>query len=152
MLEIWSVWLESVGISRDWCQIREFQYLTDYLWKLTFSFWTLLFTMNSSSKTDVVAVMNHSLIHSPEKRAVGQQTFEGVSKWVLPCPMCVWLRGSPLFDSEPAFSYFRTGFFRLTDHGLEEISSCRQKGFHPHSKDPPLFCVCIPVEEAGATL
>ncbi|MBZ3890260.1 STAM-binding protein [Sciurus carolinensis] len=36
-----------------------------------------------------------------------------------------------------------TGFFKLTDHGLEEISSCRQKGFHPHSKDPPLFCVCI---------
>ena len=35
-----------------------------------------------------------------------------------------------------------TGFFRLTDHGLEEISSCRQKGFHPHSKDPPLFCSC----------
>ncbi|KAB1267318.1 STAM-binding protein [Camelus dromedarius] len=34
-----------------------------------------------------------------------------------------------------------TGFFRLTDHGLEEISSCRQKGFHPHSKEPPLFCV-----------
>ncbi|XP_054100791.1 STAM-binding protein isoform X7 [Callithrix jacchus] len=33
-----------------------------------------------------------------------------------------------------------TGFFKLTDHGLEEISSCRQKGFHPHSKDPPLFC------------
>ncbi|XP_074141553.1 STAM-binding protein [Sminthopsis crassicaudata] len=35
-----------------------------------------------------------------------------------------------------------TGFFRLTDHGLEEISSCRQKGFHPHCKDPPLFCTC----------
>ncbi|KAM6220546.1 STAM-binding protein [Rhynchocyon petersi] len=35
-----------------------------------------------------------------------------------------------------------TGFFKLTDHGLEEISSCRQKGFHPHSKDPPLFCSC----------
>ncbi|NIG61196.1 STAM-binding protein [Pontoporia blainvillei] len=35
-----------------------------------------------------------------------------------------------------------TGFFRLTDHGLEEISSCHQKGFHPHSKDPPLFCSC----------
>ncbi|XP_012513669.1 PREDICTED: STAM-binding protein [Propithecus coquereli] len=35
-----------------------------------------------------------------------------------------------------------TGFFKLTDHGLKEISSCRQKGFHPHSKDPPLFCSC----------
>uniref|UniRef100_M3Y8P0 JAB1/MPN/MOV34 metalloenzyme domain-containing protein n=1 Tax=Mustela putorius furo TaxID=9669 RepID=M3Y8P0_MUSPF len=43
-----------------------------------------------------------------------------------------------------------TGFFKLTDHGLEEISSCRQKGFHPHSKDPPLFCVRIYIEEIGA--
>ncbi|KAM4677138.1 LOW QUALITY PROTEIN: STAM-binding protein [Discoglossus pictus] len=33
-----------------------------------------------------------------------------------------------------------TGFFKLTDHGMEEISTCRQKGFHPHCKDPPLFC------------
>lgn len=65
--------------------------------------------------------------------------------------VCV-IEGTPLLGSGPAFSYFRTGFFRLTDHGLEEISSCRQKGFHPHSKDPPLFCVCIPVEEAAATL
>lgn len=24
---------------------------------------------------------------------------------------------------------------------MEEISSCRQKGFHPHCKDPPLFIV-----------
>ncbi|XP_061586681.1 STAM-binding protein-like A [Cololabis saira] len=31
------------------------------------------------------------------------------------------------------------GYFRLTDRGTEEISSCKQKGFHPHSKDPPLF-------------
>ncbi|NXA75419.1 STABP protein, partial [Thryothorus ludovicianus] len=28
--------------------------------------------------------------------------------------------------------YQETGFFKLTEHGLEEISSCRQKGFHPH--------------------
>ncbi|XP_053574105.1 STAM-binding protein [Bombina bombina] len=35
-----------------------------------------------------------------------------------------------------------TGFFKLTDHGMEEISACRQKGFHPHCKDPPLFCAC----------
>ncbi|XP_061448617.1 STAM-binding protein isoform X2 [Rhineura floridana] len=38
--------------------------------------------------------------------------------------------------------YQETGFFKLTDHGMEEISSCRQKGFHPHSKDPPLFTTC----------
>ncbi|XP_032304767.1 STAM-binding protein isoform X2 [Coturnix japonica] len=38
--------------------------------------------------------------------------------------------------------YQETGFFKLTEHGLQEISSCRQKGFHPHSKDPPLFTTC----------
>ncbi|KAF3695396.1 STAM-binding protein-like A [Channa argus] len=31
------------------------------------------------------------------------------------------------------------GYFRLTDRGTDEISSCKQKGFHPHSKEPPLF-------------
>ncbi|XP_077942390.1 STAM-binding protein-like A isoform X1 [Gasterosteus aculeatus] len=31
------------------------------------------------------------------------------------------------------------GYFRLTDRGTSEISTCKQKGFHPHSKDPPLF-------------
>ncbi|XP_051010766.1 STAM-binding protein [Acomys russatus] len=35
-----------------------------------------------------------------------------------------------------------TGFFKLTDYGLQEISTCRQKGFHPHGRDPPLFCDC----------
>uniref|UniRef100_W5KDA0 STAM binding protein b n=1 Tax=Astyanax mexicanus TaxID=7994 RepID=W5KDA0_ASTMX len=33
----------------------------------------------------------------------------------------------------------QTGYFRLTDYGMEEISTCTQKGFHPHSKEPPLF-------------
>ncbi|XP_019961235.2 STAM-binding protein-like A [Paralichthys olivaceus] len=31
------------------------------------------------------------------------------------------------------------GYFRLTDRGTDEISTCKEKGFHPHSKDPPLF-------------
>lgn len=31
------------------------------------------------------------------------------------------------------------GYFRLTDRGTDEISTCKQKGFHPHSKEPPLF-------------
>lgn len=43
--------------------------------------------------------------------------------------------------TELLFLCSRTGFFKLTEHGLEEISSCRQKGFHPHPKDPPLFTV-----------
>ncbi|XP_055360416.1 AMSH-like protease isoform X2 [Betta splendens] len=34
-----------------------------------------------------------------------------------------------------------TGVFRLTGLGMSEVSGCRLKGFHPHSKDPPLFTV-----------
>ncbi|XP_027882928.1 AMSH-like protease isoform X1 [Xiphophorus couchianus] len=34
------------------------------------------------------------------------------------------------------------GVFRLTGAGMLEVSRCRQKGFHPHSKEPPLFMVC----------
>ncbi|XP_028826137.1 AMSH-like protease isoform X2 [Denticeps clupeoides] len=35
-----------------------------------------------------------------------------------------------------------TGVFRLTSCGMGEVAACRLKGFHPHSKDPPLFTVC----------
>ncbi|XP_058823072.1 STAM-binding protein [Topomyia yanbarensis] len=36
--------------------------------------------------------------------------------------------------------YDETGFFCLTpSYGLDYISQCRQSGFHPHPKDPPLF-------------
>lgn len=41
------------------------------------------------------------------------------------------------------FFFFRTGYFRLTDYGMEEISTCTQKGFHPHPKEPPLFIVSV---------
>uniref|UniRef100_A0A8C9TTD3 STAM binding protein like 1 n=1 Tax=Scleropages formosus TaxID=113540 RepID=A0A8C9TTD3_SCLFO len=34
-----------------------------------------------------------------------------------------------------------TGVFRLTSSGMGEVGNCRMKGFHPHSKDPPLFSV-----------
>uniref|UniRef100_A0A8C9ZBU0 STAM binding protein like 1 n=1 Tax=Sander lucioperca TaxID=283035 RepID=A0A8C9ZBU0_SANLU len=34
-----------------------------------------------------------------------------------------------------------TGVFRLTGPGMSEVSGCRLKGFHPHSKEPPLFSV-----------
>lgn len=37
--------------------------------------------------------------------------------------------------------FIRIGYFKLTDRGTKEISTCKQKGFHPHSKDPPLFTV-----------
>jgi len=35
-----------------------------------------------------------------------------------------------------------TGIFRLTNAGMLEVSSCKKKGFHPHTKDPRLFSVC----------
>uniref|UniRef100_F7D3T5 MPN domain-containing protein n=1 Tax=Monodelphis domestica TaxID=13616 RepID=F7D3T5_MONDO len=34
-----------------------------------------------------------------------------------------------------------TGVFRLTNAGMLEVSACKKKGFHPHTKDPRLFSV-----------
>ncbi|XP_068114399.1 AMSH-like protease [Hyperolius riggenbachi] len=35
-----------------------------------------------------------------------------------------------------------TGIFRLTNAGMLEVSACKKKGFHPHSKEPRPFSVC----------
>ncbi|KAM7330112.1 hypothetical protein ACRRTK_011725 [Alexandromys fortis] len=35
-----------------------------------------------------------------------------------------------------------TGIFRLTNAGMLEVSTCKKKGFHPHTKDPRLFSIC----------
>ncbi|XP_045437842.1 AMSH-like protease isoform X1 [Pipistrellus kuhlii] len=35
-----------------------------------------------------------------------------------------------------------TGVFRLTSAGMLEVSTCKKKGFHPHTKEPRLFSVC----------
>uniref|UniRef100_A0A4W6G1M5 STAM binding protein like 1 n=1 Tax=Lates calcarifer TaxID=8187 RepID=A0A4W6G1M5_LATCA len=47
-----------------------------------------------------------------------------------------------------------TGVFRLTGPGMSEVSGCRLKGFHPHSKEPPLFTVCkhVVVRESKISL
>lgn len=50
-------------------------------------------------------------------------------------PEAVAIVCSPKFDE--------TGYFALTpDYGLQYIMNCRQQGFHPHPKDPPLFENC----------
>ncbi|NWV01037.1 STALP protease, partial [Upupa epops] len=38
-----------------------------------------------------------------------------------------------------------TGIFRLTNAGMLEVSACKKKGFHPHTKDPRLFNPCTHV-------
>ncbi|XP_040597199.1 STAM-binding protein-like, partial [Mesocricetus auratus] len=43
--------------------------------------------------------------------------------------------------------YKQTGIFTLTPFGLNEISICTQRGFHPHNQDSAIFCVCICEEE-----
>ncbi|XP_067408899.1 AMSH-like protease isoform X2 [Emydura macquarii macquarii] len=35
-----------------------------------------------------------------------------------------------------------TGIFRLTNAGMLEVSACKKKGFHPHTKEPRLFNTC----------
>ncbi|NWW34258.1 STALP protease, partial [Panurus biarmicus] len=41
--------------------------------------------------------------------------------------------------------HLNTGIFRLTNAGMLEVSACRKKGFHPHTKDPRLFNPCTHV-------
>jgi len=36
-------------------------------------------------------------------------------------------------------NYKEIGAFRLTDIGVTVIGNCKEKGFHPHNKNPPLF-------------
>ena len=38
--------------------------------------------------------------------------------------------------------YDQTGLYSLTPKGMTDMRNCKQKGFHPHSKDPPLFEDC----------
>ncbi|XP_021482053.1 STAM-binding protein-like [Meriones unguiculatus] len=38
--------------------------------------------------------------------------------------------------------YKETGIFSLTPTGINEISCCSRRGFHPHREDTPLFCDC----------
>ncbi|XP_019966018.1 AMSH-like protease isoform X2 [Paralichthys olivaceus] len=47
-----------------------------------------------------------------------------------------------------------TGVFQLTAPGMLEVCGCRLKGFHPHSKEPPLFTVCkhVVVRESKISL
>uniref|UniRef100_A0A3Q3G2Y8 STAM binding protein-like 1 n=1 Tax=Labrus bergylta TaxID=56723 RepID=A0A3Q3G2Y8_9LABR len=47
-----------------------------------------------------------------------------------------------------------TGVFKLTGSGMSEVSGCRLKGFHPHSKEPALFTVCkhVVVKESKISL
>ncbi|XP_030624412.1 STAM-binding protein-like A [Chanos chanos] len=53
------------------------------------------------------------------------------------CSYQIMLPESIAIVCSPKFQ--ETGYFRLTDHGMKEISSCRMNGFHPHTKVPPLF-------------
>ncbi|XP_053318806.1 STAM-binding protein [Spea bombifrons] len=54
------------------------------------------------------------------------------------CSYQMMLPESIAIVCSPKFN--ETGFFQLTEHGMVDIGECRQNGFHPHCKDPPLFC------------
>ncbi|XP_063817767.1 AMSH-like protease isoform X2 [Pseudophryne corroboree] len=47
-----------------------------------------------------------------------------------------------------------TGIFRLTNAGMLEVSGCKKKGFHPHSKEPRQFSTCrhVIVKDAKITV
>ncbi|GFO00578.1 stam-binding protein [Plakobranchus ocellatus] len=66
--------------------------------------------------------------------------------WQKMMPEAIAIVCSPKFQE--------TGIFKLTDHGLDVIGSCREKGFHPHNKNPPLFedCMHVQVTETGGVI
>uniref|UniRef100_A0A673M2H3 RNA/RNP complex-1-interacting phosphatase-like n=1 Tax=Sinocyclocheilus rhinocerous TaxID=307959 RepID=A0A673M2H3_9TELE len=53
------------------------------------------------------------------------------------CSYQIMLPESIAIVCSPKFN--ETGYFRLTDYGMDEICSCKQRGFHPHPREPPLF-------------
>ncbi|KAK3793101.1 hypothetical protein RRG08_038606 [Elysia crispata] len=66
--------------------------------------------------------------------------------WQKMMPEAIAIVCSPKFQE--------TGIFKLTDHGLDVIGACREKGFHPHNKNPPLFedCKHVQVCETGSVI
>ncbi|KAG2469375.1 STAM-binding protein-like A [Polypterus senegalus] len=68
------------------------------------------------------------------------------------CSYQIMLQESIAIVCSPKFN--ETGYFRLTDYGMEEVSSCKQKGFHPHPREPPLFGTCghITIGESSLTV
>ncbi|RUS90588.1 hypothetical protein EGW08_001676 [Elysia chlorotica] len=66
--------------------------------------------------------------------------------WQKMMPEAIAIVCSPKFQE--------TGIFKLTDHGLDVIGACREKGFHPHNKTPPLFedCAHVQVCETGGVI
>ncbi|XP_056323264.1 STAM-binding protein-like A [Danio aesculapii] len=53
------------------------------------------------------------------------------------CSYQMMLPESIAIVCSPKFN--ETGYFRLTDYGMDDVGTCKQRGFHPHPKDPPLF-------------
>ncbi|XP_030638053.1 STAM binding protein b [Chanos chanos] len=51
------------------------------------------------------------------------------------CAYQMMLPESIAIVCSPSPKHNEVGYFRLTDRGMEEISRCKLKGFHPHSKD-----------------
>ncbi|MGH0176870.1 UNVERIFIED_CONTAM: hypothetical protein FKN15_010972 [Acipenser sinensis] len=68
------------------------------------------------------------------------------------CSYQMMLPESIAIVCSPKFN--ETGYFKLTEHGMEEISSCKQKSFHPHPKEPPLFTSCghVTISDSSVTV
>uniref|UniRef100_A0A8C1MQL6 STAM binding protein b n=1 Tax=Cyprinus carpio TaxID=7962 RepID=A0A8C1MQL6_CYPCA len=68
-------------------------------------------------------------------RLANNNTVRAVETYGILCERLMMLPESIAIVCSPKFN--ETGYLRLTDYGMEEISTCTQKGFHPHPKEPP---------------
>lgn len=89
---------------------------------------------NTAKGIETCGVLCGKLTHPTQTAFLSSVDLHTHCSYQMMLPESIAIVCSPKFQE--------TGFFKLTDYGLQEISTCRQKGFHPHGRDPPLFCDC----------
>ncbi|XP_061672848.1 STAM-binding protein-like A isoform X2 [Syngnathoides biaculeatus] len=86
---------------------------------------------NTSRAVETCGILCGKLTHPTQTAFLSSVDLHTHCSYQMMLPEAIAIVCSPKFNE--------IGYFRLTDRGTNEISSCKQKGFHPHSKDPPLF-------------
>ncbi|CAG5919215.1 unnamed protein product [Menidia menidia] len=86
---------------------------------------------NTSRAVETCGILCGKLTHPTQTAFLSSVDLHTHCSYQIMLPEAIAIVCSPKFNE--------IGYFRLTDRGTDEISTCKQKGFHPHSKDPPLF-------------
>ncbi|XP_072122434.1 STAM-binding protein-like isoform X2 [Mobula birostris] len=101
---------------------------------------------NTARGVETCGILCGKLTHPTQTAFLSSVDLHTHCSYQIMLPEAIAIVCSPKYDE--------SGFFRLTEHGIDEISSCKQKGFHPHVKDPPLFNACshVSTTETNVTI